>query len=177
MDKDFLPSLKGQGQFLIKDGYLWEFNPLKKLGDFLFIPRYQTLVFKEAKADFTIQDQKVSTDNLTLNSNIITLVCEGNMDFAGNLDFEIAPYPVTQQSQEPPTTPETQTTPIASILNEQMSKLAGISLVQVTGTIQNPKISMKMVTKEVVDKLKEGVTDTVKTIKGVLGSIFGGSQE
>ncbi|MDD5617806.1 MAG: AsmA-like C-terminal region-containing protein [Candidatus Omnitrophica bacterium] len=173
INKDPLAALKGKGQFLIKDGYLWEFNPLKKVGDFLFIPRYETLVFKQAKADFVIADKKVSTDNLTLNSDIISLACEGNIDFAGNLDFEIAPYPAEQESQGT----EESSGKLQNILNNEMVKLAGISVVQVTGTIQNPKISMKMVTREVVDKLKEGVKSTVGTVKDIFGSIFGGNEE
>jgi len=182
IDANPLASLKGKGQFLIKDGYLWEFSPLKKLGDFLFIPSYETLVFKKASADFTIADQKVSTDNLTLDSNIISLACEGTIDFAGNLNFEIAPYPKQEETQksEEEETQESEETAIDSLnnkINDRMVKLAGVSIIQVTGTIQNPKVGMKMVTKEVVDKLKEGVKGTVDTVKDVFGMIFGGNQE
>ncbi|NQU18774.1 DUF748 domain-containing protein, partial [bacterium] len=76
-----LQELKSKGEFLIKDGFLWEFNPLKKLGDFLFIPKYEALIFKEAKGAFNIYDKKISTDNLILSSDVIILSCAGNMDF------------------------------------------------------------------------------------------------
>ncbi|MDD5005355.1 MAG: AsmA-like C-terminal region-containing protein [Candidatus Omnitrophica bacterium] len=175
-----LQDIKGNGSFLIKNGYLWEFNPLAKLGDFLFIPRYQTLVFKEAKADFNIGGRKISTDNLVLNSNVISLSCDGSIDFAGNLDFEVAPYPVNQNATEgsQQTAENTQSSnQYQGIFSEEMAKLAGISVVQVKGTIQNPKVEIKMVTKEIFNKVTEGIKGTLKKVKGVADLIFGGQDQ
>lgn len=170
-----LEDVKGQGNFLIKDGYLWEFNPLKKLGDFLFIPRYRTLIFKQAQADLNIHDKKISTDNLVLNSDIISLSCEGDIDFKGNLDFEIIPKPIVEVPQD------SDNAKLKSIFTEEFFKLAGISIVKLTGTVQEPKIETRLLLKDVVDtvikgttgKLKDEVIDTLKDIKDL---IFGGQE-
>lgn len=163
-----LLDVKGQGDFLIKDGYLWEFNPLKKLGDFLFIPRHKTLVFREAKGDFSIGDKKAVTENLTLNSDIISLSCKGSIDFSGNLDFEVAPYPVSENEEA--------ANEYKGILSGEIAKLAGISIIQVKGTIQNTKVEVKVVAKEIFDKVKEGFKGAFDKVKGITDLIFGGQE-
>ena len=165
-----LQELKSKGEFLIKDGFLWEFNPLKKLGDFLFIPKHEALIFKEAIGAFDIYDKKVFTDNLILSSDVIMLTCTGNMDFAGNLDFEITPKPPVVQTIEE----------AAQDLGEYerffggiFSEAGGIFIIKLTGTIKEPKFEKKIIVMDVLDKVKDEFVDKIKTVTDL---IFGGSK-
>ena len=162
---DSLEKLKGQAEFLIKDGYLWEFDPLKKLGDFLFIPQYDALIFKEAKGAFNIYDKKAFTENLVFSSDVILLFCSGNLDFAGNLDFEVTPKPPLVETME-----ETEEETIEDLGDYEkffagiFSEAGGIFTVNLTGTIKEPKFKKKIIVMDVIDKVTDGVVDRFKKI-------------
>lgn len=157
---------KGQGTFLVKDGYLWAFNPLAKLRDFLFIPRRQILVFKEAQGDFALHDRRLFTENLTLRSDIIVLACDGSIGFDKTLDFEITPVPVAAGG--------TQKTPVQDIFNENFARIAGLAIVTLQGTIDDPHIGQKVLTKDVIQSITKGIGENVgKAASEVIGTLQG----
>lgn len=161
-----LQDLKAQGEFLIQDGYLWGFNPLKKLGDFLFIPKYDTLVFREASGNFGILDKSFILENVVLSSDIILLSCEGTIDFAGNLDLDITPKQVTDVTEN--------LDEFEKFYAGIFSESGGLATVKITGTIQNPKFEKKIIALQVIDKVKDQVVDKVKAFTDL---IFGTSEK
>ncbi|MFH1622688.1 MAG: AsmA family protein [Candidatus Omnitrophota bacterium] len=152
--------IKAEGEFLVKDGYLWNFNPLKKLGDFLFIPKYETLIFKEAAGVFNIYDRKISFENVILSSDIILLSCEGTIDFLGNLNLNITPRPISD---------------ITEALDEYekffagiFSEAGGVVSVKITGTVEKPKFEKKIILLQVLDKAKNEVVDKIKAFTDMI---------
>ncbi|MFC1645899.1 AsmA family protein [Candidatus Omnitrophota bacterium] len=162
---DSIQDLKAQGEFLVQDGYLWGFNPLKKLGDFLFIPKYETLIFQEAKGNFNIQNRKIFFENVILGSDVLLLSCEGTIGFMGNLDLDITPKPLSD---------------ITESLDEYekffagiFSEAGGVVSVKITGTVQEPKFEKKIILLQVLDKAKDAVVDKIK----VFTDLIFGNQE
>lgn len=152
-------TIQGQGNLLIANGYLWAFNPLNKLKDFLFIPRRQILIFKEAQGNFVIKDSRAFTDSLVLHSDEITLVCEGSIGFDKTIDFEITPIPAQET---------TENIPAQELFNDTFVKVAGIAAVTLTGTIEQPQIGTKLLTKDVVKAIAEGIgKNTGKIAEGL----------
>ena len=140
---------------------MWEFNPLKKLGDFLFIPKHEALIFREAKGNFDIYDQKIYVENLILKSDIIILSCTGNMDFSGNLDFEITPKPpIVQTVEETAQDLGNYEKFFAGIFSEA----GGIFIIKLTGTIKEPKFEKKIIAMDVLDKVKDEFVDKIKAV-------------
>jgi hypothetical protein len=84
-------TVHGKGGVKIAGGRLWELDLLKGLGGILLIPEYKDIVFNEAGMNFTVGNQKVSTDNLQLLSKSLTLIGRGTMDFDQNLDLVLSP--------------------------------------------------------------------------------------
>jgi len=163
---DSIQDLKAQGEFLIQDGYLWNFNPLKELGDFLFIPRYESLVFKEATGNFNITNNKISLTDVVLSSNVLLLTCEGTIDFKGNLDLDITPKAISD---------------ITENLDEYekffagiFSEAGGVVSVKITGTVRDPKFKKKIILMQVLDKAKDEVIDKIKAFTDL---IFGGTPQ
>ncbi|MBL7132435.1 MAG: hypothetical protein ISS45_13755, partial [Candidatus Omnitrophica bacterium] len=157
---DSLQDLKAQGEFLVRDGYLWGFNPLKKLGDFLFIPKYETLIFKEANGQFNIYNKKISLENVILSSDVLLLSCEGVIDFMGNLDLDITPKPISD---------------ITENLDEYekffagiFSEAGGVVSVKITGTVQNPKFEKKIIVLQILDQIKDEVVDKIKAFTDLI---------
>jgi len=161
-----LTSMQGQGNILIENGHLWAFRPLNKLKDFLFIPRFQTLVFNKAQGDFTIQEGRAYTDDFVLTSNEITLDCEGSIGFDKTIDFEITPIPAEELSQK--------------IFSNDFLKVAGLAAVRLTGTIENPQIGTKVLTKEALKAIGENagkiLGEVFETFKDWGDKIFGTPQ-
>ncbi|MDP8259383.1 MAG: AsmA-like C-terminal region-containing protein [Candidatus Gygaella obscura] len=128
----------------IKNGYLWGFNPLKKLANSISIVAFEDIIFKEASANLSIQNQKAYTDNLSLHSDELDIFIKGDIDFKGNLDMLAS----IQTSESMETTKS-----LSSIL---MSALGEITKVRISGTIDKPKTSIvpTIPTKDIVDSLK-----------------------
>ena len=137
-------TLKGSGTLNIKNGNIWEFNPLKGLGDFLFIPRFSSLVFTHAQGDFSIQDSTITTDNFELLGPELGLIVEGKITFSGNLDFLV-------NTQIPKTSigPIQEFPPAAG----QISKAASLTAIKITGTVQNPKYKLQPIGENIMKKL------------------------
>ncbi len=80
--KEDLNNLIGQGSFTIRDGYLWGFNPLKELANYIKIISFEDIVIKDASCDFNIKDKNFITDNLKLKSDVL------NLDISGKISFD-----------------------------------------------------------------------------------------
>ncbi len=139
-----LADLRSKSLVEIKNGYLWGFNPLRKLADAISIISLDDIIFKEASGNFSIQNQKVYTDNLSLNSDELDIFLEGTIDFKGALDM-LASIQAKESIQKSKN--------LSSIL---MSALGEITKVKISGTVNKPKTSVmpSVPTRNIVDNLK-----------------------
>ena len=119
---------------------------MKGLGDFLFIPRFSSLIFTHAQGDFTIQDSTITTDNFELLGTELGLIVEGKMTFSGNLDFLV-------NTQIPKTSigPLKEFPPAAG----EISKAANLTAIKLTGTVQNPKYKLQPIGENIMKKLSD----------------------
>ncbi|MFC1709328.1 AsmA-like C-terminal region-containing protein [Candidatus Omnitrophota bacterium] len=157
---DSLQDFKAQGELLIQDGYLWGFNPLNKLGDFLFIPKYDTLIFREASGNFSIFEEKIALKDVVLNSSVLLLSCEGTIDFAGNLDLDLTPKAVTDVTEN--------LDEFEKLFAGIFSEAGGVVAVKVTGTVQNPKFEKEIIALQVLDHVKDEVVDRIKSFTDLI---------
>ncbi|MFA5038605.1 MAG: AsmA-like C-terminal region-containing protein [Candidatus Omnitrophota bacterium] len=128
--------IQGQAQISIKNGNIWEFNPLKGLGDFLFIPRFSSLVFSQASGDFYIDDGWVRTDNLELLGEDLGLLIQGKMGLDGSLDL-------IAMTQVPKTGPET------------AAQSVGMTGIAITGNMKNTQYKLQPLTRNIMKKLSD----------------------
>jgi hypothetical protein len=163
---DSLQDVKAQGEFTVTDGYLWGFNPLGKLGDFLFIPKYKTITFEQAEGQFNIFNRKIALENVVLTSDILLLSCEGTIDFAGNLDLDMAPKPISDNTEN--------LDEYEKFFAGIFSETGGVVSVKITGTVQKPKFEKKVIALRVMDKVKNEVVDKVRAFTDL---IFGSPEE
>ncbi len=141
-----LNALQGQGALTIKNGNVWEFNPLKGLGDFLFIPRFTTIVFSNAQGDFFLRDGYIATDNLELLGPELGLLVEGKISFKGELDFLVN----TQIPQL-----GLGGTKILGKVTETVSKAGSLTAIKITGTVKEPKYKLQPITENIMKKLSD----------------------
>lgn len=139
-----LNSLRGNGAFTIKDGNLWEFNPLQGLGNFIFLPRFSSIVFTRAQGDLSIQNGYIETDNLEFIGPDIGLIAEGRIYLDGKLDLLI-------NSQIIPPGPQA--------VAEAVSKAASLSAIKVTGTVKKPKYTVQPIAQNIMKKLGDIVSN------------------
>jgi hypothetical protein len=59
------------------------------LANILYIPGVSTIVFGQAQGTFTVANKRVYTDDVQLSSKQMNLTGNGNVDFDGNLDFQV----------------------------------------------------------------------------------------
>jgi uncharacterized protein involved in outer membrane biogenesis len=141
-------SFVGSGWLSIRDGYLWETPLLNRLASFLDIPELKDVVFKEAFANFQIQNSRIVTQDFTLLSDQVAMIATGALGFDSGLDFLIQ----TQFSEDFYKTLVDKGS-IAPIFLETIAKYA--LSVKLTGTLAEPKFKLKPIAFEEI--LKEGI--------------------
>jgi hypothetical protein len=79
--------MTGNGKVTIKEGNIWEINFLKGLGQFLFIPEFESIVFEEGYSDLLFKDENIIFENTELKSTKMTLRGQGRISTKGDLNF------------------------------------------------------------------------------------------
>ena len=139
-------SFKGSGWITLKDGNLWEMPILKKLAGFIDIQELEKVVFTDASGNYQIQNSRLTTEDLTLLSENVSMTGKGSLGFNGGLDFLIE----TQFSEEFYKAMADRGS-VAPIFLETLAKYA--LRIQLTGTLQKPKFTVRPIAIE--DILKE----------------------
>lgn len=140
-------SLKGNGLLSIKDGRLWQLNLFKGLGELFLLPDHENIVFKEAFGEFDIADKSISTENLRLTSEQLTLDCKGKVGFDGTLNFTIyteANKNIIRDSSD-----------IRKFTAAILGELGNALTIKVNGTIQKPKYKIVPVAADLIRNLKD----------------------
>lgn len=141
-----------EGSVLIQDGYLWQLDLLKGLGQLFFISDYKDIVFKEGKGDFLLEDHRLSTNNFELISDPVTMMCAGWVDFEKNIDFDIAADFNEDVIAQSPSLKIQKT--VTALLTQGGDYIS----VKITGTTDRPNRKMSLnVMKKAADILKEGL--------------------
>ncbi len=138
-------SFKGSGWISLKNGHLWEMPLLKKLAGFIDIPELEKVVFTDASANYRIGGNRLTTEDLTLSSERVSMTCKGALGFKGGLDFLIE----TQFSEEFYKT-MAEKGRVAPIFLETLAKYA--LRIQLTGTLEKPKFTIKPISIEYILK-------------------------
>lgn len=123
-----LKDIEADAYMEIKDGYLWGFNPLKKLAEFTSIGNTQEIIFKEATGNFKVREGKANTQDLTLRSENLNIYVTGDVGFDSSLEL--------QTNIELNPTVSKEDVNISSIL---MGAIGQLTSIKISGTIQDPK--------------------------------------
>lgn len=129
-----LKELSGQGEVSIVEGKLWEFPLLGGLMAILHVPSLEKVTFREGKANFTISEGMVATEDLTLNSDKVKISAEGKVDFQGYFRPSLT-YRISFSKgfvEDVPLVGD-----IISFIIDEAGYL--IAQVEVTGSLKNPK--------------------------------------
>jgi len=157
--------LTGKGSFSVTEGHLWRWDILKGISGFLMIPEFKTMAFTEAFGNFSIQDQKIATENTKVTGNTATLTGKGWIDFNKNLNFDIKPT----------------FSEIAILQSDSIKKKAtsiftlteGYINIKLTGTVDNPHFSVKKFPLKIIEETIGGTTGTLKEVIGsIVDEIF-----
>jgi hypothetical protein len=141
-------TIKGGGSLQIENGNIWQLKPLKGLGTFLFIPRFELLTFTSAQGDFYIQDGFVSTDNLELNSAELGLIAEGKITFDGELDFVVNTQIPTLKTGE-------EVTQRVAEVAQAVTKAGSLTAIKITGNVKAPKYKLQPIGENIAKKFGE----------------------
>ena len=146
-----LATLKGKGQFEIKDGHFWELPVFSGIANILYIPGVNTIVFGEARGTFSIANKKVYTEDVQMNSKQMTLAGNGTMDFDGNLNFQ-----VTAAFDKGLLDVASPIGPLRNIFVDKEGRYSGA--INLGGTIKEPKTEIKLPNPiKMLNNIKDGI--------------------
>lgn len=135
-------NITGEGNVSIEDGNIWEFNPLKGMGNFLFSPGFTKIAFTHAHGDFSILNGYVLTNNLELLGSELGLLIEGKISFKGDLDFLVN----TQIVASGPLLKSTGIKKIEGVVNA----VGGMTTLKIGGTVEKPTYKLQSIEKNIV---------------------------
>ncbi len=127
-----LASLGGNCRLEIKNGNLWEWEPLSGLGKLILPADFSKIVFEEARGVFLIEQSKVNTENFKFTSDNLQLVVDGYFDFAGNTNFTI----ISQRRKKPP---KRQFMGLGEVISPILNQAQRYILVKMSGTFKKPR--------------------------------------
>jgi hypothetical protein len=84
-------SITGQGFVSVKDGFLLQLKLLEGIWETLAIKEFKNTIFTTAYGDFSVEKQKIATQNLTLKSESVDLTIRGWIGFDQKLSLEVNP--------------------------------------------------------------------------------------
>jgi len=149
--------MEGDGNVLIHDGNIWQLNLFQGLGKLIFTSDYENIPINQVGADFKIQDERVATENLFLQSPVFAVSGKGWVDFNHQLDFNIN----TEFESQLPTGSETYQQKISNLLTQFGSVLN----IKITGSLNNPKYTPVPAPGRILEKgiqlFLEGVKDAI----------------
>lgn len=138
-----LETLQGQGSISVKDGKLWELNLFKGLGEFLFMPMYQKIVFKDAAVNFSLKNKTIEITNSFLGSEKLDLACEGKLEFDGSVDLTLNSQINEDLLKDSP-----------DVRKFTSAVLGNLLVIKIGGTIQKPEYKVVPGTKEIFKQIK-----------------------
>lgn len=151
--KDIKNSLNGDGKIKLEDGNLWQMELFKGIGELLVIPQFQKIVFKEAYGDFLIANNKITTDNFMLESDPVNILFEGNLDFSGNINFDVTTQLAEGLIKD--------ATDFKGILNTILAQSTNAVTVKLTGTFQKPQYKIIPIPAKIIKKAKDFVIEDI----------------
>ncbi|MDD5236254.1 MAG: AsmA-like C-terminal region-containing protein [Candidatus Omnitrophica bacterium] len=146
-----LNNLKAKGKVNIREGRLWELDLFKGLSEFLFLPSFHKVIFKEGSADFQIENKTVYTSNAILKSSDMDLFGEGSIGFDGRLDLALTTQLAAELMQG------------SKDIRRFTTVLSGnYLLVKVDGTLEEPKYHISSIPQEAIKNIKGYFSDKQK---------------
>jgi len=135
---------KALGSLIIRDGRLWELNLLKGLGEFLFLPSFRKVIFKEGYAEFLIEEEVIYTEKIVLKGEELNLFCSGTIGLDKRLNLklttEINPQLIAESKD-----PRRFTTLLTS----------NYLLISIDGTLDKPRYHLSAVPLEAIKSIKD----------------------
>ena len=146
-----LETLKGKGQFEIKDGHFWDLPVFSGIANILYIPGVSNIAFGEARGTFSIANKKIYTEDTRLSSQQMSLTGNGSMDFDGKLDFQ-----VTAAFDKGLLDVASPIGPLRNIFVDKEGRYSGD--INLGGTIKEPKSEIKMPNPiKMLNNIKDGI--------------------
>lgn len=81
--QNFLETLEAKGFAYVKEANFWALNLFSGLAEYLSIPNYHKIVFKQAEGNFIIQDKYIYIMNSSLEAEGVKVSCQGKIGFNG----------------------------------------------------------------------------------------------
>ncbi len=150
--KDIL-NVKGNGALNISQGYLME----KNFSSLFLIPELSNLIFTDASANFTIENQKISTQDFALKSEGATLNGKGWIGFNHKLQFVLTPEFNADKIIQSDSFKKGPSALIASAAGQYLT-------ITVDGTIDKPVVHTIKKPMELIKKTGEIIKDNVGQI-------------
>lgn len=146
-------NIKGKGSLNVSQGYLMK----KEFSSLFVIPELSNLVFTDATANFTIEDQLVSTDNFALKSAGAVLNGKGTIGFDQRINFELHPEFNAEAIAQSESMRKGPSALIASAAGKYLT-------FTISGTLQKPEIRTIKRPSELIKKTGEIITENVGQI-------------
>ena len=134
--------ISGKGKIAVTEGKLWQLNLFRGLGALLFTSDFNNIIFKEGHCDFEIGDKALSTDEITLKSELVDIYGPMKIGFDNSVSATMK-VEFSDDALE------------SSARQNIIATLGKYSLTVVSGTLKDPKYKVRPDTENIVNSFVE----------------------
>lgn len=129
------------GKINISNGKLWQLNLFKGIGTLIFRRDFSSVIFKEGDCDFSVKDKTISTNDISLRSDLLNIGGVARIGFDSSITASL----------------KTEFTDEGIDASNMSGAIERYSIIEVNGTLKEPKIKIRPDLSNVASDIAEGI--------------------
>ncbi len=129
------------GKINISNGKLWQLNLFRGIGTLVFKRDFNSVIFKEGDCDFSVKDKTISTNDISLRSDLINISGVARIGFDNSITASL----------------KAEFTPEGVDASKMPGAIERYSIIEVNGTLKEPKIKIRPDLSNVASDIVEGL--------------------
>ncbi|MCX5668041.1 MAG: DUF3971 domain-containing protein [Candidatus Omnitrophica bacterium] len=132
------------GKINISNGRLWQLNLFRGIGTLVFRRDFSSVIFKEGDCDFSVKDKTISTNDISLRSDLLNISGVARIGFDNSITASLKAE-FTDEGLD------------AGKITNISAAIERYSIIEVNGTLKEPKIKFRPDLSNVVSDIAEGL--------------------
>lgn len=171
MDSLLRPDTKAMiadGKYVITDGSLINFEPVKELSDFIELSELETITFSKLENELFIRNNYLAVPQMEIKSSAADFSVSGKHDFDNNYEYHVRTY-LSEILSKKAMKESRANTDFGAVEDDGLGRTS--IFLKITGNDEDIKVTYDM--KAATTRVKESLDNEKKTMKSILNEEYG----
>ena len=171
MDSMLIPdtrSMIAEGKYVITDGALINFEPVKELSDFIELSELETITFSKLENELFIKNNYLAIPNMEIKSSAADFSASGKHDFDNNYEYHVRTY-LSEILSKKARKESRAVTEFGAVEDDGLGRTS--IYLKITGNDDDIKVSYDL--KAATGKIKQSLENEKGTMRSILHEEYG----